>query len=286
MNIFSAYLPPVFLLLMALLLALALLLTIKVRRITVSASANVTKDSGVSLATNDQNRVLGYLKVTHLFRRWGMFVGLVIGVITTEVGRGTAVLLSTNWLFSSITGYFLGSLVGAWKTGISSIGPRREASLAVRSRNDFVSEWLIKATYLTTCGAVGLFVASMFEPTGLATESVGVRSTVLAGAVMVAIATDVGTRRLAKAARPTVELHDIATLDAIARTSSSDVAVAGLSLSLWLLSLTAFSALPKTHEPVFVLLCFSVGIVALFAAAAVWFASRPRRQQQKLALPA
>lgn len=283
MKIFNAYLPPAFLLLMVLLLALVLLLTIKIWGITVSTSVKATKDSRLSLVTNDQNRVLGYLKVTHLFRRWGMFVGLLIGVITTEVGRGTAVLLSTNWLFSSITGYFLGSLVGAWKSGISSMGPRREASLAVRSRNDFVSEWLIKATYLATCGAAGLFVASMFEPIGLATEGVGVRSTVFASAVMVALATDVGTRRLAQAARPTTEVHDTATLDAIARASSSDVALAGLSLSLWLLSLSAFSALPKTHEPVFVLLCFSVGIAALLAAAAVWFASRPRGLKQELA---
>lgn len=274
MTIFNARLPLAFLLLMAILLFLVVMLTIKVRRITIGIRLNARERPALSRAPHIQKRVLGYLDVTRRYRRIGMCIGLLIGIIATEIESGGRVLLSSNWFFFSVAGYFLGSLAGAWRSGVSSMGPQREASLVVRSRSDFVSEWLIRATYLTTCGAVVFFVSSLFEPSGLATEGIGVRTILFAGATIVASATDLGTRQLAKAARPSADEHVTAALDAIARVSSSDIAIAGLSLSLWLLSLSALSALPKTHEPVFVLLCFSVGVTAMFAAATVWVTAR------------
>ena len=286
MRIFNINLPPAFLLLMTFLLAFVVMLAIKVRRIMVLTTSKATKESRLTLTPNNENQISKYLKVARRFRISGTLVGLSIGIIATEAGSGGAVLLSTNWFFASITGYFLGSMVGAWKSGLSSIGPRREASLTVRARNDFVSGWLIKATYLASFGSVAFFAASLFERAGLASEGVGVRSTILASAVLVAAATDAGTRRLVQASRPSPDEEETLTMNAIARASSSAVAAAGLSLSFWLLSLSAFSALPKADELLFGLVCFSVGIAALVAAAAVWFTSRRGELQHVLALRA
>ena len=177
----------------------------------------------------------------------------------------------------------MGALVGAWKSGMSSTGAERTASLMVRSRNDFVPEWFIKATYITAGGSLAFFAASLFERSGVTTEGVGVRWLVMASALTVAAATDLGTRRLVQASRPSANEDVMAAFNAIARASSSAVATAGLSLSFWLLSCSAFSARPTTGQSFFSLVCILVGIAMSFASVAVWLAARRGEWRQELA---
>lgn len=284
MKFSNVIVTPLSLFAIVLAIVLVVVLAIKIRRIMTSNDPLASERQRLSLIPDNRDYILGYLKVFRRFRISGTLVGLLVGIITLPlVMPGGVVLLSTNWFFTSIAGYFVGALVGAWKSGMSSTGTERTASLMVRSRNDFVSEWFIKATYITAGGSAVFFAASLFERSGIATEGVGVRLLVLASALAVAVVTDLGTRRLVKASRPSANEDVMAAFNAIARASSSAVATAGLSLSFWLLSCSALSARPTTGQSFFSLICILVGIPMLFASATVWFAARRGEWRQELA---
>ncbi len=286
MKFSNVTLTPLLLFAGMLVVVLAVVLAIKIRRIMTSNDPLAFERQRLSLIPENRDYILGYLKVARRFRISGTLVGLLIGIIASEAGPSGAVLLSTNWFFTSIAGYFVGALVGAWKSGMSSTGTERTASLTVRSRNDFVSEWFIKATYIAAGGSVAFFAASLFERSGTATEGVGVRWLVMASALTVAAVTDLGTRRLVQASRPSANEDVMSAFNAITRASSSAVATAGLSLSLWLLSCSALSARPTTGQSFFSIVCILVGIAMLFASGTVWFAARRGEWRQELALRA
>lgn len=283
MKLSNVMVTPLSLFAVVLVIVLVVVLAIKIRRIMTSTDPLASERQRVSLIPDNRDYILGYLRAARRFRILGTLVGLLIGIIASETGPGGVVLLSTNWFFTSIAGYFLGALVGAWKSGLSSTGTERTASLMVRSRNDFVSEWFIRVTYITAGASVAFFAASLFERPGIATEGVGVRWLVMASALTVAAVTDLGIRRLVQASRPSANEDVMAAFNAIARASSSAVATAGLSLSFWLLSCSAFSVRPTTGQSFFSFVCILVGIAMVFASATVWFAARRGEWRQELA---
>jgi hypothetical protein len=212
------------------------------------------------------------------FRVFGTASGLAIGVMVLEVGSNYTVLFSTSWLVAAVAGYFVGSFVGSWRLGVSAGGTRRSASLVVRKRSDFVPDLLVQATYFAAVGSVVFLIASFFEDSGQPSGNTGFRLLLTVSTVLAAIAADLGSRRIARAARPSGADDVGVAFDALARLHAAALVSAGLSLSLWLLSWSAFAARPKTGHPLFLgVTCVLVGITMAVASVVVWVKSRRYR---------
>jgi hypothetical protein len=211
------------------------------------------------------------------FRVLGTVSGLAIGVIVLEVRSNYTLLFSTSWLVAAVAGYFVGSFVGSWRLGVSAGGSRRSASLVARKRSDFVPDSLVQATYFAAVGSVVFLIASFFESSGQPVGDTGLRLLLMVTTVLTAIAADLGSRRIARAARPSGADDVGVAFDAITRVHAGALVSAGLSLSLWLLSLSAFAARPKTGLLFLGTACVLVGIIAMVASAFVWVKSRRYR---------
>ena len=211
------------------------------------------------------------------FRVLGTVSGLAVGVIVLEIGSNYTLLFSTSWLVAAVVGYFVGSFVGSWRLGVSAGGSRRSASLVVRKRSDFVPDLLVQATYFAAVGSAVFLIVSFFESPGQPAGDTGLRLLLMVSTTLTAIAADIGSRRIARAARPSGADDVGVAFDALARFHAGALVSAGLSLSLWLLSLSAFAARPKTGLPFLGTACVLVGIIMMVASVVVWFKSRRYR---------
>ncbi|OIQ79108.1 hypothetical protein GALL_391650 [mine drainage metagenome] len=270
---------PLFSMVIVLTIVLVVVLVVKLPRqlplrITSSDAEVFAQQQQIGLSPDNQAYVRWYLTASRRFRILGTFAGLLVGIVVSEAGQSSAVLLSSNWFFTAIAGYFVGALVGAWKSGVAPAGSARSASLTVRQRGDFVPNWMPQVTYVAAAGSLVFLVASLFEGSGVPTAGVRERTLIGVAALFGSVAADLGTRRLARAGRPSAAEDVMAAFDAIVRVSSSAIATAGLSLCLWLLSWSAFAARPNTGQDVFSLACVLVGTVMLFASVTVWVKSR------------
>lgn len=289
MKITNILVTPLFLFLVVLIVVWEIVLVAKLpaklpRRVASNNPAVFARQERINLSPDNQEYCRWYLMSTRRFRIFGAIAGLLIGIGASELGRRDTVLLSSNWFFAALAGYFAGTLMGAWKSGITPMGTVRTASLRVRNRRDFMPDWMLQGAYGAAFGSLILLVASFFEASGVPTA--GVRERVFVGlAVLVgATAADLGTRRLARAGRPSATEDVIAAFDAIVRTASSTVATAGLSLCLWLFSWSAFAARPRSGQGMFSLACILIGTVMLLASVTVWIGSRRGKWQHDLAI--
>lgn len=276
MSLPGVVVPPVMLVAVVVAVAAAVLVVAKIpRALAASGSARFTSERLLALSPDNQRLVRRHLATVRRARLLGGIGGLAVGVAVSEAAGGGLVLLTTSWFFAAVAGYFVGSLVGAWRSGTSATGTNRSASLRVRQRSDLVPTWVTQATYGTAVGTVAFLIASLFAGSGVATASAGVRWLVAASAVLGAVWADFGSRRVAWAARPSAAQDVTAAFDAVTQLSACAVATAGLSLGLWLMSWSAFAALPRSagHDAL-AIASVLVGVAALFASPAVWLGSR------------